>query len=76
MHANVRDDYKIFHVDPNKPNTFMELTSYDVATTSGRNTVARASNFRMIAPLTRLLTCPTCPGRTVTTIGVPFFSFL
>ena len=75
MHANVRDDYKIFHVDPNKPNTFMELPSYTVATTSGRDTDRRVSNFRMLAPFTRLLTCPTCPGRTVT-YGVPFFSFL
>ena len=73
MHANVRDDYKILHMDPNKPNTFMELPSYTMATTSSRDTNTRASNFHvMIAPLTALLACP---GRTLTTIGVPVLSF-
>ena len=73
MHANARDDYRILYMDPNKPDTFMELPSYTMATTSGRNTDTTASNFFVIAPLTALIACP---GRTLTTIGVPVFVFL
>ena len=72
MHVNLRDDYKILHMDPSEPNIFVELQvpSDNLATTSDRDRNTRASNFDVIAPMTALLACQ---GRTFT-IGVTVVS--